>query len=238
MSRLAVLVSFFALALACGDDDAESIEEGAGEEARELDLEGTPADPPFGVSGDLDGLMLVWFDEEGPHTATQREDVPEDRRQYVRVDSLRLAPDERLDADHVWVADVRAERNGEYPVRTLERATFDALVDRAAGTTPPSEVADPGEPTAVAQAGDPNADVIIYGADWCGACRSAASYLRQREVPFVEKNIERDEAALAEMQAKARRAGINPSGIPVIDFRGTMLTGFDPQRLDQLIRGT
>jgi hypothetical protein len=38
------------------------------------------------------------------------------------------------------------------------------------------------------------------------------------------------------MQTKARRAGVRPSGIPVIDFRGTILTGFDQARLDSLIQ--
>ncbi len=240
-----VTLALFGLALSvasvpgCGNDADAEPDTAATGDTPPIDLEGEPASPPFRVSGELEGLMLVWFDEDGPHTATRRSDVPEAHRERVRVDSLRLGPDERLDPDRVWVADLREEHHGRYDVRTLPRASFDALVDRVAHTEPPPPAVDTGDDDrgeAVADATD--ADVIIYGADWCGACRSTASFLRQRHVAFVEKNVERDPSALAEMQAKARRAGINPTGIPVIDFRGTMLTGFDPARLDALIRGT
>ena len=37
--------------------------------------------PPFAVSGELDGLLLVWFDAEGPHPASRRSEVPESRAQ-------------------------------------------------------------------------------------------------------------------------------------------------------------
>jgi hypothetical protein len=37
------------------------------------------------------------------------------------------------------------------------------------------------------------------------------------------------------MQRKAMAAGIRPSGIPVIDVRGRILTGFDPATLDRLL---
>ena len=208
---------------ACDDDGDEAAEgdiaAAEGDEA-ELDTEGEEAAPPFEVKGDCEGLLLVWFDDEGPHSATSRDEIPEAHRERVRVDSLRLAPEDRLDPAFVYVADLRAPVDaGQYAVRKLAREAFEALIDRAA----PAEVAAAGE------------DVIIYGADWCGACRSAAAYLRERGVPFVEKNVERDPQAQAEMQQKCRRAGVSPSGIPVIDFRGTILTGFDPTRLGSLI---
>jgi glutaredoxin len=72
-------------------------------------------------------------------------------------------------------------------------------------------------------------------ASWCGACKAAAKYLRSRDVPFVEKDIEKDRAAASEMQAKAQAAGKTPRGVPVIDFRGTILLGFDQQALSTLI---
>lgn len=209
-----------------GGEEASAAGEAAAEE--ELD-QGEAVVPPFEVKGDCEGLLLVWFDEEGAHTATSRDDIPEAHRERVRVDSLRLAPEDRLDPAFVYLADLRsAASDGRYAVRKVPREAFEALIDRESGE--PALAAGAG-----AAAGDPSADVIIYGADWCGACRSAASFLRERGVPFVEKNVERDPQAQAEMQAKCRRAGVRPSGIPVIDFRGTILTGFDPTRLGSLI---
>jgi glutaredoxin len=234
LSCLAVLAALAVLG-ACEDDgegeaSPDTLEEG------ELDLRGEPIEPPFAVRGDLEGLLIVWFDEGGPHTATSRDEIPEAHRERVRVDSLRLSPEER-DPDHVYVADVRAERDGRYEVRRLPRETFDALVDRAAGTTAAAN-ADTNREGEAAGGGAAQADVIIYGAEWCSACHAAARYLTERGVPFVEKDIERDPGALAEMQQKARRAGINPTGIPVIDVRGTIVTGFDRGRIDAILRGT
>lgn len=175
--------------------------------------------PPFEVRGDLHGISLTWFDEEGAHVAVTRDDVPEAHRDRVRVDRMDLPPESR-DPDAVWVADLREPgEGGAYPVERVDRDALDALMD---------------EGVEIAAAADP-ADITIYGASWCGACRSAASYLRSRDVPFVERDIEREPEARAEMQTKAREAGLRPSGIPVIDFRGTILTGFDRGRIDQLL---
>jgi glutaredoxin len=80
-----------------------------------------------------------------------------------------------------------------------------------------------------------DAGVTIYKASWCGVCRSAAAYLRSRNVAFVEKDIEKDAAANSEMQRKAHAAGQNPRGVPVIDFHGHVLMGFDQATLDRLI---
>jgi glutaredoxin len=80
-------------------------------------------------------------------------------------------------------------------------------------------------------------DVVIYKAAWCGVCKAAAGFLKQKHVPFVEKDIEKDPAAAAEMRRKASAKGLHPTGVPVIDYHGELLLGFDQQRLSQLIGG-
>ncbi|MBZ0120442.1 MAG: hypothetical protein K8H88_25850, partial [Sandaracinaceae bacterium] len=50
---------------------------------------------PFEVRGEAEGLLLVWYDEQGPHTATRRSEVPEAQRAFVRVDDLSLPPEQR-----------------------------------------------------------------------------------------------------------------------------------------------
>ena len=175
-------------------------------------------EPPFEVKDDCEGLLLVWYDDEGAHTAATRDEIPEAHRDRVRVDSLSLSPEERLDPDHVFVADLRREVDGAYPVQQLAREALEAELAPSGAV----EVA--------------SSEVIIYGADWCGACRSAAAYFRQEGVEFVERNIEQEPGARTEMQRKLRQAGLTSNGIPVIDFRGTILTGFDRARLSQLIQ--
>ena len=93
----------------------------------------------------------------------------------------------------------------------------------------------------LAQAGDapdPDADVIIYGASWCNACRGAAAYLRQRDIPFVERDVEREPGARQAMLDAAREAGVQTRGIPVIDFRGQIIAGFDRSALEAAIQRT
>ena len=80
--------------------------------------------------------------------------------------------------------------------------------------------------------------MIIYGAEWCGACRQAGAFLRARGIEFVELDIEHDPAAAAAMRSSARAAGVSTSGIPVIDFRGRIIAGFDRDALEEAIRET
>lgn len=205
--------------------------------ADRLPEDGEVVTPPFEVAGDATGLLLVWFDDEGTHTATSREEIPEDRRAHVRVDDLRLAPEDRLDPELVWVADLRRPgEGGAYTVRRMPRASFDRRVEAATEV----ELADVEEPLVhpVAPEGADDADVVIYGASWCHACRSAAAFLRQRNVPFVERDVEREPGAREAMQEATQAAGVRPRGIPVIDFRGEIIAGFDRARLEAAIERT
>ncbi len=194
---------------------------------------GEIVEPPFAVRGDAEGLLLVYFDDEGLHTANRRSEIPEAHRAMVRVDDLGLAPDQRLDPELVYVADLRrAGEHGNYTVRRMPRASFDARVSAATGEGP--AVAHD-TPESAGENGHADGDVVIYGASWCGACRSAAAFLRERNVAFVERDIEREPGAREAMQRAARAAGMNPSGIPVIDFRGRIIAGFDRAALERAI---
>lgn len=200
-------------------DSAEHVGPGASAEGDPSE-QPKPIKPPFDVRDEGDGLLMVWFDAAGIHTASKRSDIPEARRDQVRIDSLRVAPDARLDADHVYVADLRTPgADGQYPVRKATRAWFDGQVDRQK-PAPPDAKPD---------------QVVIYKAAWCGACKAAAGFLRKKQVQFVEKDVEKDPSAAAEMQRKASEKGLRPTGVPVIDFHGELMMGFDQQRLSQLI---
>jgi glutaredoxin len=180
---------------------------------------GEAVKPPFAVQGELDGLLIVWFDEQGQHTAKSRSEVPEARRKVVRIDSLAVSPEQRLDGDHVYVADLsKPGADGAYSVQKQTRGWLDSHVQSLL----PVEK-------------EPSGDVTLYMASWCGACKAAAKYLESRDVPFVEKDIEKDRAAASEMQSKAQAAGKTPRGVPVIDFRGNILLGFDQRALATLI---
>ena len=173
--------------------------------------------PPFAVRGAADDLVLTWFDEEGAHVASSRSEVPPEHRAEVRVDSLRVAPDDR-DPDQ----------------RLRRRSANGRRARRLHGAPPcrarPSSSTSPRSSRARTRATRSRAsDVIIYGASWCGACHEAAAFLRGRGIAFVERDIERDPGAREAMQQAASAAGIPTSSIPIIDFRGTIIRGFDPR---------
>jgi hypothetical protein len=76
--------------------------------------------------------------------------------------------------------------------------------------------------------------IVLYGADWCAACRSAASWLRERKLPFDERDADELPAVAAE-----RHLRIGPS-IPVILVEGRrglrVLQGFMPAELERAIK--
>ena len=71
--------------------------------------------------------------------------------------------------------------------------------------------------------------IIVYYADWCGACRKAKRYLTQKGVDFEIRNVDNPSVA-AELRSKT-----GARSIPVIDVGGRILTGFSPAALDALI---
>ena len=214
-----------ALAIGCGNPAPSS---GAAKQPAQS-VAGTMAQgevvtPPFEIKGEAEGLLLVWYDEHGTaHPASNRGEVPEARRDSVRVDALEVAPDQRLDPAFVYVADLRAPgAGGQYVVRKVARDAFETALASAPARS--------GEKAAGA-----SGDVIIYGASWCGACKQAAQYFSQKGVPFVEKDIEKQPGARTEMMTKAKAQGVQTGGIPVIDVRGTLLPGFNAMRIEQLL---
>ncbi len=73
--------------------------------------------------------------------------------------------------------------------------------------------------------------VIVYSTPSCPYCSMAKDLLRSKNVPFEDIDVSRDESAAMEM---IRKSGQN--GVPVIDFNGEIIIGFDRSRLERLIR--
>lgn len=159
-------------------------------------------------------------------TVDKLTDVPEARRGWVRVVDLKMKPTKRLDHELVYVADLREKgKDGTFPYVVLPRTSFEAAAVNRAGS---GAAAKPGEQSA-------SVGVILYATSWCPACRAARDYMKRHGIPFVEKDIEQDRDAAAELLQKARAQGISASGVPVLDVNGTLMQGFDPDRLNALL---
>jgi glutaredoxin len=78
------------------------------------------------------------------------------------------------------------------------------------------------------------APVIVYQASWCGPCHQLSAHLTRRGVRHVDKDIDSTPGALDEMNAKTARAGHAGAQLPVMDFRGRIVIGYDPAAVDRL----
>ena len=74
--------------------------------------------------------------------------------------------------------------------------------------------------------------VIVYVTSWCPACRMTTDYLKDKKIPFVVKDVERNETYMKEMVKKV--GGYR--GVPVLDINGKILLGFNPHVLEQLAK--
>jgi glutaredoxin len=200
------------------------------------------------LKADTDGMLLTWVDDKGDfHVETRVADVPLMGRDSVRV--VDPGKDEGTHADRVFVADLRQARpDGTFPVQSMTRADFEAIaVARREKTGPTLASASPLQPSPSSTAGgvalnDPGTTrpagrpvVIIYGAEWCGACHEAAQYLRSKGIAYVEKDVEKDSGAAHEMQQKLAKNGLRSGSIPVIDVRGKVMVGFNPQEVESAL---
>ncbi len=197
------------------------------------------------VTSASEGLLLTWIDDKGDfHVETRVADVPLMGRDTVRV--VDPDKDDGTHGDHIFVADLRQPlAAGTFPVRTMTRADFEAIaVARREKTGPTLASAGPQQPppSSSAATGDqgtvkPSAQpaIIIYGAEWCGACHDAARFLRSKGIPYVEKDVEKDPVAAREMQQKLAKNGLRAGSIPVIDVRGKVMVGFSAPEIESAL---
>lgn len=182
---------------------------------------------------DADQAVLTFAGERGSFRDSAKvEDVPEPARGLVRVNLLQgpAAP-----PGTVWVTNLRKpDDEGAFALSTVPRELFEELalgqglsseVELPPGLEPPTDIA-----TAAGE-------VIVYKTAWCGVCKKVQSYLDRKGVPYVAKDIEKDHAAAAELQAKAKQAGAPMGSVPVIDVGGELIVGFDRARLEKLLEG-
>ena len=73
---------------------------------------------------------------------------------------------------------------------------------------------------------DADGKVVLYRTAWCGYCKQAAAYMQQKNIPFVERDIERNSAYKAEFS----RFGGN--GVPLLLFGSKTMRGFSQSTFD------
>lgn len=87
-----------------------------------------------------------------------------------------------------------------------------------------------GRRVAVASAsGAGSGGIVLYSAEWCGACKKAKRWLARNDVDYELRDIDDPRWAEELMRKTGRRA------VPVIDVEGRILTGFSAGGYEQLV---
>ncbi len=70
--------------------------------------------------------------------------------------------------------------------------------------------------------------VIMYSTSWCGYCKKAARYFRQKKIPFTEYDIEKNAKAAREYKR------LRGKGVPVILIGDRRMNGFSIKTFDSI----
>jgi glutaredoxin len=184
------------------------------------------------VVADGGPYLFSYYGEDGKlHDVQSIDQVPKEATRQVLVRDLGRSPAELQSDRYLYLADLRSPAGSDgLTTSVVSRYRFDAQDDPAAqglGGTGDDDTDGPSD-------GGTNRKVIVYGTSWCGACKAAREFLHGHHIPYVEKDIEKDTAAEAELARKAKRAGLKLGGVPVIDVAGQLTMGYDPGTLTRL----
>lgn len=75
------------------------------------------------------------------------------------------------------------------------------------------------------------ANVTVYSTPWCVFCRAAKDYLKSRDVPYKEVDVEANPEAGMYIVNKTGQMGV-----PVIEIGDETILGFDRPRIDLALR--
>ena len=75
--------------------------------------------------------------------------------------------------------------------------------------------------------------MILYGAEWCGACKQAEAHIKARSIKFTYRHVDDPEAS-AEMAAKVKKTGQKEGAIPVTDIDTDLLVGWSAAQFDKM----
>ena len=176
--------------------------------------------PPFPVvTDDAADLLFSYVDAGGRVMPVSLvADVPDTVKARVLVVDLKKTPEERQAHRYAFFVDLTAKKpDGTYPVAVVSR--YDAAKGQVQAPMAPA----------------PPGSVVVYSATWCGFCKKAKAWLKDHNVPYIERDVEKTPGAQAELDAKLKAANTAGGGIPVIDWSGSLVMGFDQRALEKLL---
>lgn len=181
--------------------------------------------PEISLRQDNSGLAFRFLDRASGkmRTVGSVADVPEEVRSAVLVFDTNAPP---APPEVLYVANLtKANEDGSYPYEIRNRFEY----ERRTAPTPSGS----GAAVAVSSA------VTIYSAEWCGACKQAKAWMKNNNVPFVERDVEKDPKAMDDLRKDAEKAGkvfeSIAGRVPVIVAKDQLMTGFDANSLKKIL---
>ncbi len=71
--------------------------------------------------------------------------------------------------------------------------------------------------------------VIVYTSSTCPHCKTAKKFLEQKKYEFIEKNVQTDPGASAELQA------LGAQGVPTFKIGEQVIVGFNPSAIEKAL---
>lgn len=75
--------------------------------------------------------------------------------------------------------------------------------------------------------------IVLYSVAWCPHCKAAKEYLTANSIPFINRDVELDSAAMEDLTEKYRS-----TGVPVIVFGNDekVLKGFSREQFEKALK--
>lgn len=75
--------------------------------------------------------------------------------------------------------------------------------------------------------------VVLYSVSWCPHCKQAKEYFTKNNIPFINKDVELDDAAMKELTEKYKSQGVP---VVVIGNDEKVIKGFDEARFEKAVK--
>lgn len=216
------------------------------------DAKQTAAEKPLIADGR--GLLFSFFDEQARLRTVERiaDVAPVARAQVMVTDPLQTLSD-----GQVFVADLRKKTDGNrYAVWRESKGSWldrnmpklselkQPIIEPLATKTPlrhrprrtrrrrPRAKKPPADSASVAEP-----RVVMFSTSWCPSCKKARAYFAGRGVPFVEKDVEKDQQAAAAYQQIAEKLGLRRGVVPLIIVGKQVFQGFSEPQISAALAG-
>jgi glutaredoxin-like YruB-family protein len=73
--------------------------------------------------------------------------------------------------------------------------------------------------------------VKLYSTPYCPYCLTLKQYLKDKRVEFIEIDVSQNEQERDDMVKKSGQIGV-----PVLDIDGSIIIGFDKEKIDQSLK--